>query len=52
MAWNEGDLYVCPEPNCGCEVIVRKGPDAEEGETQPPTCARGHRMVRKEPATT
>jgi len=47
MTWEEGEVYVCPLPDCGCEVTVTKGPGAGEEETQPPTCARGHKMVKK-----
>lgn len=48
MTWKEGDVYVCPVPDCGCEVTVANGPDAGDEDTQPPTCARGHQMVKKE----
>ena len=25
MALKEGEVYKCPDPNCGCEITVTKG---------------------------
>lgn len=26
MAWKKGEVYRCPDPNCGCEVGWRRSP--------------------------
>jgi len=25
MAFKQGEVYKCPDPNCGCEITVTKG---------------------------
>ena len=31
MAFKQGEIYRCPDPNCGCEITVTRGaaPDVE-----------------------
>lgn len=47
MAWNEGEVYRCPDENCGCEVTVTKAPKEGAGGDQPPKCCCGKEMVKK-----
>ena len=47
MAWKEGEVYQCPDPNCGCEVTVTRVPQAGQGGDQPPTCCCGKTMQKK-----
>lgn len=46
MALRQGEVYRCPDPNCGCEVTVTRG--AVEGcrGDQNPTCCSGHTMTK------
>ena len=34
MALKEGDVYRCPDPECGCEIKVTKGAAAGKGGDQ------------------
>jgi hypothetical protein len=45
MALKEGDVYECPDPNCGCQVTVTK--TGKDGGTAPPRCCCGKAMVKK-----
>ena len=47
MAWKEGEIYQCPDPNCGCEVTVTKAQQASQGGDRPPTCCCGKTMQKK-----
>ena len=47
MAWNKGDVYSCPDPNCGCEVTVTKAPQPGTGGNNAPTCCCGKTMQKK-----
>ncbi len=47
MAWKEGEVYQCPNPDCGCEVTVTKGPKPGQGGDQAPTCCCGNTMQKK-----
>lgn len=47
MAWQQGEVYQCPDPNCGCEVTVTKAPQGGQGGDQPPTCCCGNTMQKK-----
>ena len=47
MAFKEGDVYKCPDADCGCEVTVTKGGAPGKGGDQPPRCCCGKPMVRK-----
>jgi hypothetical protein len=44
MAWREGEVYRCPDPECGCEVTVTRGSALAEARSQPPTCCCGKTM--------
>lgn len=44
MAFQEGQVYRCPDENCGCEVTVTKGAPGTCGGTQNPTCCCGKTM--------
>ncbi|MDQ1033429.1 hypothetical protein QF035_011011 [Streptomyces umbrinus] len=49
MPFREGEVYRCPEADCGCELTVTKaGPLISTGR-QSPTCFCGKVMV-KQPA--
>ncbi len=47
MAIKEGEVYKCPNPNCGCEITVTKSPAPGSGGDQPPRCCCGKEMVKK-----
>lgn len=39
MALREGEVYRCPDANCGCEITVTKGAPATcKGQEQPRCC--------------
>lgn len=46
MPWSEGDVYRCPDPGCGCEVTVTKGPNPGQGGDRAPTCCCGQTMEK------
>jgi hypothetical protein len=47
MPFREGEVYQCPEVDCGCELTVTKAaqPDYNTGEQEPPSCC-GKTMVK------
>lgn len=46
MAFKEGEIYRCPDANCGCEVTVTKGaPEGCKGEENP-SCCCGMKMEK------
>ena len=47
MALKEGEVYRCPEPDCGCEITVIKGAAPGKGGDLPPRCCCGKEMVKK-----
>ena len=47
MAFKHGEVYHCPDPNCGCELTVTKAPKEGTGGDQAPTCCCGKPMVKK-----
>ena len=47
MAFKQGDVYKCPDAECGCEVTVTKGAAEDQGGDQAPTCCCGHTMVKE-----
>ncbi len=47
MAWKEGPVFQCPDPACGCEVIVMRGPKPEQGADQALTCCCSNTMQKK-----
>lgn len=48
MAFKEGEIYRCPDSECGCEIKVTKGAAAGIGGEQNPRCCCGQEMVRAE----
>jgi hypothetical protein len=46
MAPKKGEVYKCPDPNCGCEITVTKGA-GPGGVDQTPRCCCGKEMVKK-----
>lgn len=47
MVLQEGEIYQCPDADCGCEMTVTKGAEAGHGGNQPPRCCCGKAMVKK-----
>jgi hypothetical protein len=48
MAFKEGEVYRCPDSNCGCEIKVTKGAAAGKGGDQNPRCCCGLEMQKME----
>jgi hypothetical protein len=46
MALKQGEVYRCPDPECGCEITVSKGAALGKGGNQNPRCYCGKEMVR------
>jgi len=46
MALKQGDVYKCPDSDCGCEVTVSKGSAPGKGGNQSPRCCCGNEMVK------
>ena len=46
MAFKEGEVYRCPDPECGCEIKVTKG--AAPGKGGNPRCCCGKEMEKVE----
>lgn len=44
MTIQTGDYYRCPEPTCGCEIDVTKGPGPTGGGNLPLRCCCGRVM--------
>lgn len=51
MAFHEGDIYRCPDPECGCELTVTKGAAPGKGGDRSPTCCCGMTMQKVEAET-
>jgi hypothetical protein len=47
MALKEGEVYKCPNPDCGCEITVTKGAQPGGGGNQAPRCCCGMEMVKE-----
>ncbi len=47
MALKQGEVYKCPDPECGCEVTVTKSAAARKGGNLNPRCCCGKDMVKK-----
>lgn len=43
MAFEKGEVYRCPDPDCGCELTVTNGARAAGGDHNP-TCCCGKTM--------
>lgn len=47
MPFREGEVFRCPEEDCGCEVTVTKAaPPTCTGKQDAPTCCCGKTMVK------
>ncbi|MFG2684101.1 hypothetical protein [Streptomyces sp. NPDC048392] len=46
MPFREGEVYRCPDENCGCELTVTKSAAASCGGQQSPTCCCGKTMIK------
>jgi len=46
MAFKQGEVYRCPDPNCGCELTVTKDSKEGAGGNQAPTCFCGKSMEK------
>lgn len=44
MAFQTGETYRCPDPNCGYEIQVTKGGATNKGGDQNPRCCCGKEM--------
>lgn len=47
MAFKEGQVYKCPDADCGCEITVTKGALPGKGGNEPPRCCCGKPMVKR-----
>jgi hypothetical protein len=47
MPFREGEVYRCPEADCGCELTVTKAAPPTCTGQQSPTCCCGRTMVKK-----
>lgn len=47
MALQKGEVYQCPDRDCGCEITVTGGAAEGKGGTQNPRCCYGKEMKRK-----
>lgn len=47
MALKKGEIYRCPDSECGCEITVTKGAAQGKGGNLNPRCCCGKEMTRK-----
>lgn len=47
MALKQGDVYRCPDAQCGCEITVTHSANPECRGNQNPRCCCGKEMVKK-----
>jgi len=47
MALKEGEVYKCPDSDCGCEITVTKGAEPGAGGNQAPRCCCGKEMIKQ-----
>jgi len=47
MALKKGEVYRCPDPECGCEITVTKSAVTGKGGNQSPRCCCDKEMVKK-----
>jgi hypothetical protein len=47
MALTQGEVYKCPDPQCGCEITVTRGASPTCKGTELPRCCCGKTMVKK-----
>jgi hypothetical protein len=47
MAMHKGEIYRCPDPDCGCEVEVTRGPKNENDQNDNAVrCCCGREMEK------
>ncbi len=46
MALKQGEVYRCPDSDCGCEVTVTRPPASGNGGNVNPRCCRGKEMKK------
>ncbi len=46
MPLREGEIYRCPDPNCGCEITVTKGAPPDCKGNEQPRCCCGKQMEK------
>lgn len=46
MALQEGEIYRCPDTECGCEITVTKGAAPGQGGDRNPICCCGQSMQK------
>ncbi len=46
MALKEGQVYKCPNPDCGCEITVTRSAAPGKGGDQAPRCCCGKEMQK------
>jgi hypothetical protein len=47
MALQKGEVYRCPDPDCGGEITVTKGAAPGKGGSLNPRCCCGKEMMQK-----
>jgi hypothetical protein len=47
MALQKGEVYRCPDAQCGCEVTVTKAAAPGKGDAQGPRCCCGKEMKKQ-----
>jgi hypothetical protein len=50
MALKQGEVYACPDKECGCEITVSRGANAGRGGNMNPRCCCGKEMIAKSAA--
>lgn len=47
MALKQGEVYSCPDTDCGCQVTVTRGARPDCAGNQNPHCCCGKEMVKQ-----
>lgn len=47
MPFRDGEVYRCPDPECGCEIRVTKGAQPGKGGDLNPRCCCGKEMQKQ-----
>lgn len=47
MTLKQGEVYRCPDADCGCEVTVTGSANSGKGENENPRCCRSKEMACK-----
>jgi hypothetical protein len=46
MSLQKGEVYRCPDPECGCEIQVTHGPNQKRGDEEELRCCCGQIMQK------